>query len=102
MDGGLQGQETEVACFWLEWPNVGVPSSPLRGTDTGQGLRGGRGVQSLELLISSCLGGTAVRMSRSNVDMILGESSGCRHTAGPCMCTPRRQVNHKGDARENA
>ena len=40
MEGGLQGQETEVAHFRLEWPNVGVPSSLLRGADTGQGLEG--------------------------------------------------------------
>ena len=42
MEGGPQGQETEVARFRLEWPNVGVPSSPLRGADMGQGLGGGQ------------------------------------------------------------
>ena len=42
VEGGLQGQETEVARFRLEWPNVGMPSSPLRGADMGQGLGGGQ------------------------------------------------------------
>lgn len=40
VEGGLQGQETEVARFRPEWPNVGLPSSPLRGADMGQGLGG--------------------------------------------------------------